>query len=314
MTYRVVFMGTPEFAIPPLKALLNDPNFQVVAAITQPDRPAGRGNKLQSSPVKELALEYGIEVFQPERLRGDEILQKLRDWQPDFQVVAAFGQILRQAVLDIPQYGSINVHASLLPRWRGAAPIQASILAGDKVTGITIMQMDAGLDTGPMLTQTEVQITGHDTGESLHDKLALAGGPLLIKTLKGVASGEILPQIQDDTLSTYAPRIKKEDGKIDWTSPAVNIDRLVRAYYPWPAAFSMWNNQLLKILSGYPLANNPQKLPVGVVSLEDKDAPLVIGTGEGRYAVKRLQVAGRNVANAEDFVNGSPHIHAAQLD
>lgn len=313
MANRVVFMGTPDFAVPTLKALLNAPDFEVVAVITQPDRPAGRGNKLQASPVKDVAMQAGIEVFQPEKLRGPEILEKLRGWKPDFQVVAAFGQILRQEVLDIPRFGSINVHASLLPRWRGAAPIQAAILADDAITGITIMRMDAGLDTGPILSQQSVEIAPNETGATLHNKLAAISGPLLVETLPGVLSGEIQPQPQDNDLATYAPRINKEDGQIDWQKSAVEIDRQVRAYTPWPGAFTYWNGQMLKFIIGYVMDRNPNKLAPGQVSLNEDDAPLAIGTGQGRYAPARLQLAGRSPGGVVDFVNGFQQIHGATL-
>lgn len=304
MTKRIVFMGTPEFAVPSLQALQASSDFEVVGVVTQPDRPAGRGNQLKQSAVKEVALEAGIEVFQPEKLRGDEVMQKLQSWSPDFHVVAAYGQILRQAVLDLPTYGSINVHASLLPRWRGAAPIQAAILAGDDQTGITIMQMDAGLDTGPMLSQQSVDILPSDTAQTLHDKLATISGPLLITTLCGIISGDIHPQAQDNELATYAPRIEKDQGKIIWAYPAEQIDRQVRAYSPWPAAYTTLDGALLKIAFGYSIEDNPSNLQPGEISTNDPDAPLVIGTGNGRYAPARLQLAGRKEMGVVDFLNG----------
>jgi methionyl-tRNA formyltransferase len=313
MSKRVVFMGTPDFAVPTLKALLDAPDFTVVAVITQPDRPAGRGNRLLPGPVKHIALAAGLEVFQPEKLRGPEVLHKLRRWAPHFQVVAAYGQILRPEVLDIPQHGSINVHASLLPRWRGATPIQAALLAGDTVTGITIMQMDPGLDTGPILSQQSIEITPNDTGETLQTKLAALGGPLLVTTLRGLLAGEIHPRPQDDALATYAPRISKDQGLIDWQRSAVEIDRQVRAFSHWPGTFTYWNDQLLKIAFGYPIAGNPAMLAPGAVSLYDPDAPLVIGTGNGRYAPARLQLAGRTALGVLDFINGFAQIHGAIL-
>jgi methionyl-tRNA formyltransferase len=304
MTTRIVFMGTPEFAVPALQALIDSSDFDVVGVVTQPDRPAGRGNQLRQSAVKELALKVGIEIFQPEKLRGEEVMQRLEAWSPDFHVVAAYGQILRQAVLDLPTYGSINVHASLLPRWRGAAPIQAAILAGDAQTGITIMQMDAGLDTGPMLSTEAVDILPSDTSQTLHDKLAAISGPLLTKTLCGVISGDIQPQHQNNELSTYAPRIEKEEGKIIWANPVEQIDRQIRAYSPWPAAFTTLDSTLLKIAFGYPILDNPSNLQPGQIATDDPDAPLIIGTGNGRYAPARLQLAGRKEMGVVDFLNG----------
>ena len=314
MTSRIVFMGTPEFAVPCLQALLAFSDFEVVGVITQPDRPAGRGNQLRQSPVKEVALDAGIEVFQPEKLRGEEVMQHLQSWSPDFHVVAAYGQILRQAVLDLPTYGSINVHASLLPRWRGAAPIQAAILSGDAETGITIMQMDAGLDTGPMLSKQSVGILPTDTAQTLHDKLAAISGPLLVQTLCGVISGEIQPQPQDDDIATYAPRIEKEQGKIIWANPAEQIDRQVRAYSPWPAAFTTLNDTMLKIAFGYPILDNPANLQPGEIATDDPDAPLVIGTGKGRYAPARVQLAGRKEMGIVDFLNGFGDLHGTIVD
>ncbi|MBZ0288980.1 MAG: methionyl-tRNA formyltransferase [Anaerolineae bacterium] len=227
---KIVFMGTPGFAVQTLQALIQ--HHEVIGVVTQPDRPAGRSQQIQMSPIKQVALQAGIPVFQPEKLRKAEAIAELKQWIPDAYVVAAFGQILPQSVLDIPTYGSINVHASLLPRWRGAAPIQAVIRAGDKESGVTIMKMDAGLDTGPMLSQQAIPLAANETGQSLHDKLAEIGAELLIETLPGYFSGAIQPQPQDESGVTYAPQIKKEDGMIDWTQDAVSIDRLVRALPP----------------------------------------------------------------------------------
>jgi len=240
-------------------------------------------------------------------------MQYLESWAPDFHVVAAYGQILRQSVLDLPTFGSINIHASLLPRWRGAAPIQAAILSGDAQTGITIMQMDAGLDTGPMLSTQSIDILLTDTAQTLHDKLAAISGSLLIKTLRGVISGDIQPQPQDNDLSTYAPRIEKEQGQIIWDNPVTQIDRQVRAYSPWPAAFTSLNGTLLKIAFGYPVLDNPANLQPGEIATDDSDAPLVIGTGNGRYAPARLQLAGRKEMGVTDFLNGFSDLHGTIL-
>ena len=294
---EIVFMGTPDFAVPVLSALIAHHN--VIAVVTQPDRPAGRSRQMQQSPVKKLALEHNIPVFQPEKLRRPEAIDELKQWQPDVYVVAAFGQILPQVVLDIPARGSINVHASLLPRWRGAAPIHAAIRAGDAETGITIMKMDAGLDTGPMLTQRSVPIAPDETGQSLHDKLAQLGAELLIDTLPGYLDGSIQPQPQDDALATYAPTIKKEEGIIDWTQDAIAIERLIRAFTSWPGTSTVWNGQPLKILSA--AAGHGTAQPGHVV---ERDGRIAIGTGNGLLYPLIMQLAGRSALGIDDFVRG----------
>ncbi len=307
---RVIFMGTPEFAVPTLRALLDHPDFEVVGVVTQPDRPAGRGQEARLSPVKHAALAAGIPVFQPEKLRTPEAFARLQAWAPDLIVVAAFGQILRQNVLDLPPQGCINVHASLLPRWRGAAPIPAAIRAGDAESGITIMQMDAGMDTGPILAQRSVPLDPRETGQSLHDRLALLGGELLLETLPGYLSGQIQPRPQPDdpALITHAPPLKKEDGLIDWTRSAIEIDRLVRAFTPWPGTFTYWDDKLLKILSGFPADGVVE--PGRVVKHADR---LAVGTGSGVFVAERLQLEGRKAMNAEEFARGQPGIVGAIL-
>ena len=294
---KIVFMGTPEFAVQTLEALIK--HHEVIGVVTQPDRPAGRSQQIQMSPIKQIALEAGIPVFQPEKLRKQEAIAELKQWLPDAYVVAAFGQILPQAVLDIPQYGSINVHASLLPRWRGAAPIQAVIRAGDKESGVTIMKMDAGLDTGPMLLQRAIPLAADETGESLHDKLAVIGAELLIDTLPGYFSGAIQPQPQDETGVTYAPQIKKEDGIIDWTQDAESIERLVRAFTPWPGTSTTWKGQPLKVRSGSAAAGKAE--PGRVVSTPNG---IAVGTGAGLFILKEIQLAGRKAMPASEFVKG----------
>jgi methionyl-tRNA formyltransferase len=303
---QIVFMGTPEFAVPTLKRLIE--HHTVIGVVTQPDRPAGRNRQIQQSPVKQLALAAGIPLFQPEKLRRPEAIEELKRWSPDVYVVAAFGQILPQAVLDIPQYGSINVHASLLPRWRGAAPIQAAIRAGDAASGITIMKMDAGLDTGPILSQRAVPLAPDETGQSLHDKLAVLGGELLIETLPGYLSGEIVPQPQDDSLATYAPTIKKEEGLIDWTQSAESIERLVRAFTPWPGTYTFWDGQQLKIHSG--TIGHGEAAPGRVIETAHG---IAIGTGSGLFFPKTLQLPGGRPLPVEDFIRGRPNLIGAQL-
>ena len=305
--YKVVFMGTPDFAVPALKRLIA--NHNVIGVVTQPDRPAGRGHQVQMSPVKQVALDSGIRVFQPEKIRRPEAIEILKQWTPDVYVVAAFGQILPQAVLDIPPHGSVNVHASLLPRWRGAAPIQAVIRAGDAQTGITIMRMDAGLDTGPMLRQRAIPLAPDETGASLHDKLSELGGDLLIETLPGYLDGSIQPQPQDDSLATLAPRIQKEEGHIDWTQTAPQIERTVRAFTPWPGTFALWNGQQVKILGGHVVDGSAA--PGQVVNARGEAA--AIGTGAELYVPDRLQLQGRKPVTLREFLRGYDQFIGAQL-
>lgn len=303
---QIVFMGTPDFAIPTLKALIT--HHTVIGVVTQPDRPAGRSQQIQVSPVKRLALEAGIPVFQPEKLRRPEAIAELKQWSPDLTIVAAFGQILPQTVLDIPRYGSVNVHASLLPRWRGAAPIQAVIRAGDAQSGVTVMKMDAGLDTGPILTQRAIPLAPDETGQSLHDKLAALGAELLIDTLPGYLSGEIVPKPQDDTGATLAPQIKKEEGQIDWAQPAQTIERLVRAFTPWPGTYTFWNGKQLKIHAGTVAAGSADP---GAVS--EKGGHPVIGTREGLFLPTRIQLEGKKATSIEEFVRGRSDFIGAKL-
>jgi methionyl-tRNA formyltransferase len=299
-------MGTPDFAVPTLRALIE--HHTVIGVVTQPDRPAGRNRQPQQSPVKQVALAAGISVFQPEKLRRPEAIEELKQWSPDVTIVAAFGQILPQAVLDIPPHGSLNVHASLLPRWRGAAPIHAAIRAGDAESGVTIMKMDAGLDTGPILSQRAIPIAAGETGQSLHDKLAVVGSELLIETLPGYLNGEIIPQSQDDSLATYAPTIKKGEGLIDWMRPAAEIERLVRAFTPWPGTHTFWNGQQLKILSA---TAGPGEAPPGNVMLTDQG--IGIGTGDGLLYPTRLQLPGGKPLAVADFIRGHATLSGAQL-
>lgn len=305
----IVFMGTPDFAVPALKQLMQQ--HTVLAVVTQPDRPAGRNRQMQASPVNLAAESAGIPVFQPEKIRRPEAIEVLRQWPADLFIVAAFGQILPQTVLDVPRFGSINIHASLLPRWRGAAPIQAVIRAGDVDTGITIMRMDAGLDTGPILTQRAIPLAADETGASLHDKLALMGGDLLIDTLPGYLDATIQPQPQDDALATLAPRIRKEDGRIDWSASAIEIDRQVRAFTPWPGTFTLWGGKLLKIVAGSASTDEHSRAVPGTVL--NRQGQLAIVTGVGLYFPSRLQLEGRAALSATEFANGYPAFTGAVL-
>ncbi|MDO8754107.1 MAG: methionyl-tRNA formyltransferase, partial [Anaerolineales bacterium] len=248
MSIKVVFMGSPDFALPSLSALAAARTYQVVGVVTQPDRASGRGRELKSPPVKTLALELNIPIMQPEKLRASESMDQLRAWHPDLIVVAAFGQILKKDVLDLPRYGCINVHASLLPRWRGAAPINAAILAGDEETGVTIMQMDVGLDTGPMLAKISIRLKPDDTTGSALQALSTLGADLLLETLPDYIYGKLTAVPQPTEGATYAPMLKKEDGLLDFTRPALELERHVRAMNPWPGAWFEWMGIPLKVL------------------------------------------------------------------
>ncbi len=304
---KIVFMGTPEFAVNSLRALIQ--HHEVVGVVTQPDRPAGRGNEVKMSPIKQVALEHNIPVFQPEKIRKPEAIDQLAQWHADAYVVAAFGQILPQRLLDIPRFGSINVHASLLPRWRGAAPIQACIRAGDSETGITIMKMDAGLDTGPMLMHRAIPIAPDETGQSLHDKLAQLGAELLIEALPKYFSGEIVPIPQPETGITFAPQIKKEEGHIAWSEPAIVIERLVRAFTPWPGTYTFWEGKQLKIHAGY-IGNG--HAPIGRVVV-GVDNHIAIGTGDGLFYPTEVQLEGKKRVGIADFIRGHTSFAGAIL-
>lgn len=304
---RIIFMGTPTFATYALQQLIH--HHEVLAVVTQPDRPVGRKRQLQPPPVKSLAQSHNIPVYQPEKLRRKRAIDELEALGiPDVYIVAAFGQILPERVLNIPHHGSLNIHASLLPRWRGAAPIQAAIKAGDTETGITMMQMDVGLDTGPILTQEVVPITTEDTGTTLHDKLAEVGAKLMLETLPDYLAGRIAPKLQNDALATFAPQIQKRDGAIQWQQTAAEIDQHVRAYTPWPGTFTQWNGKTLKILSGRVHRGDA---PAGVVVASQ--AGIGVGTGAGIYLLEQVQLAGGKATAAEDFINGYPDFVGAVL-
>lgn len=306
---RAVFMGTPAFAVPTLRCLTEDKDTEVVGVVTQPDRRAGRGKKIRFSPVKELAVSCGIPVIQPEKLREEENVQTLRDWNPDVIVVAAYGQILSEEILRIPPMGCINVHASLLPKYRGASPVQQCIIDGCRTTGVTTMYMDRGLDTGDILLQKEIPIDDTDDGESLEEKLAIAGGPLLIETLKGLADGSITPVKQDESESSYVHMYKKSYGLIDWNSSADSIEHKVRGMIPWPGAFTFLKGKTLKIWKSAladteetGLASGSGYEP-GTISYVDKKHMLV-QTGEGLLSLKEVQLEGKKRMPLEDFLRG----------
>ena len=296
---RIVFMGSPDFAVPALEALSR--RYTVVGVVTQPDRPAGRTGILKPPAVREAALRLGLPIIQPEKLRQPEAMNQLRAWAPELIVVAAFGQILRPEVLDLPKFGCLNIHGSLLPRWRGAAPIQASILAGDRETGITIMKMDPGIDTGPILSRRYIPISAEDTAGMLFNKLAPIGAELLLDTLPGYLSGDLQPQIQPAQGVTYAPMLKKQDGLLDFSQPAIGLERRVRAYNPWPGTSFELNGSLLKVLRG---RVGDRKSPCAGSRLIIEGYP-AIGTGEGILILEEVQPAGKKPMSGKAFLAGS---------
>lgn len=311
---RIIFAGTPDFAASALVALINS-EHEVIAVYTQPDRPAGRGRKLRASPVKEVALENNIPVLQPENLKESEAQDTLRSFNADVMVVAAYGLILPQVVLDIPRLGCLNIHASLLPRWRGAAPIQRAIAAGDTESGITIMQMNAGLDTGDILQLSACPITNDDSGGSLHDRLAEIGASTILKILEDLTSNNIKAVTQDDSLATYAHKLEKAEAQINWQQSANEIERLIRAFNPWPVAFTNLNKKALRIWQAQALTENintdlsvePGIKPGTVISCDKKG--IDISCGEGVLRLLKLQPAGSKAMDVAAFMNG----HAKQL-
>ena len=297
---RVVFMGTPVFAVPVLEGLVTQ-GYNVVGVVTQPDKPAGRGQQVAISPVKSVALARGLPVWQPKGFCRPEAAERLQALQPEVIVVAAYGHLLPPAVLAIPPLGCLNVHASLLPRYRGAAPISAAILAGDAVTGVTIMRLDAGMDTGDVLAQAQLAILPDDTTASLSERLARLGTTLLLATLPRWAAGEIVPQPQAHTQATYTHPVRKEDGQINWHRPAVEIARQVRAYFPWPSAHTTWQGRLLKIWRATARFEGLPGEPGDVVRCNDD---LAVVTGEGILILHELQMEGRRPLPAADFARG----------
>ena len=302
---RTVFMGTPEFAVPALNALLRA-RYDVVGVLTRQDQPAGRGQQIEVSPVKQAATESGLPIQRPRTLRSADALAALAALAPDLIVVAAYGLILPQAVLDLPRFGCVNIHGSLLPRHRGAAPIAAAILAGDAETGVSIMLMDAGVDIGPVLGMAALPITPDDTTGSLTAKLARLGGELLIAKLPHYLAGEIVPQPQPTDGASYAPRLEKEAGRLDWREPAAIIERKVRAYQPWPSAYTSWNSQRVKILRAR-VGTSEQGSEIrgqGEVIAGERGAVGVV-TGDGVLWLDEVQAAGKRPMLASAFVAGA---------
>ena len=298
---KIVFMGTPDFAVGALEALV-EAGHEVVAVVTQPDKPKGRGKEMQMTPVKACAMKHNIEVFQPVKIKTSEAVEVLKGYAADLFVVAAFGQILSKEILDMPKFGCVNIHASLLPKYRGAAPIQWAILDGEKETGVTIMQMNEGLDTGDMLTKVIVPIEDTDTGESLFDKLADAGAKLLVETIPQIEAGTLQPEAQDDSKSTYAKMIKKEMGHIDWKKEAVVLERLVRGMNSWPSAYTYLNGKTLKVWEAS-VEEKESNAAAGEVVEVTKDS-IKVQTGKDLLVLKQIQLEGKKRMDVAAFLLG----------
>lgn len=297
---KILFAGTPDFSVPSLQALLDSPH-DVVAVYTQPDRPSGRGRQMMASPVKRLALQCDIPVCQPDSLRPDTVLQQLAAWRPDLMVVVAYGLLLPSPVLTVPRLGCVNVHASLLPRWRGAAPIQRAILAGDTETGVCLMQMDSGLDTGPLLACRCCEIAPDDTGSRLHDRLSLLGADLLSQNLEALAQGDLEPRTQDESLASYASKLQKSEARIDWENSATDIANKIRAFNSWPVAETRYGGRQLRVWEARPVATGSDAIPGTVLSATS--AGIEVACGEGRLCIHQVQLPGARVVDAADFIN-----------
>lgn len=297
---KVIFMGTPDFSVPCLEELQR--NCKVIAVVTQPDRPCGRGQKLRSSPVKTFALANGLPVYQPEKLKAAEFEKKLLNMKPDLIVVVAFGQILSQTILDIPRLGCINVHASLLPYYRGAAPIHWSIINGETKTGVTTMFMDAGLDTGDVILKKEIAITAEMTTEELHDQLMKAGAILLMHTLQQLIDGTVTREKQDGSISNYAPLLTKTTGRIDWNKSSIVIHNLVRGLNSWPGAYCLFNGEKLKVWRTRTVDNKCSSLPGEIIELTEDG--FLVGTGDGSLEILELQLPGKRKMLANDYIRG----------
>ncbi len=300
---RVVFMGTPEFAVPSLEALTLG-GYSIVAVYTQPDKPAGRGLTLASSPVKVKALELGIPVHEPRTLRGEEAAAEFKELMPDLVVVAAYAKILPETILAVPEFGCLNIHPSLLPRHRGASPIPAAILSGDEATGVTIMFMEKGLDSGPILTQERVPVGCDDTSWSLTAKLSVEASRLLTETLPRWLKGEIAPRIQNDAEATYSTVITREAGEMDWKKSALRLSREVRAFNPWPGSFTRWRGRQLKVLFAVPLPGQGQETPGTVVVVTAGNTFVGVATGGGILGLCEIQLEGKKRVTAADFIRG----------
>lgn len=299
---RIIFMGTPDFSVGTLEALV-EAGHEVVLAVTQPDKPKGRGKEMQFTPVKECALRHGIPVFQPKKVRDPECVEELKKYQADVCVVIAFGQILPKEILEMTPYGCINVHASLLPSYRGAAPIQWAVIRGEKISGVTTMQMDEGLDTGDMLEKTEIILDEKETGGSLHDKLAEAGAKLCVHTLDKLVQGDLTPQKQGESPTEYARMLDKKLGDINWEQSAGEIERLIRGLNPWPSAYTDWNGKTMKIWEADAVpGENTEKAPGTITDVTKDD--FAVQTGDGQLRVRALQIPGKKRMEADAFLRG----------
>lgn len=302
MSMKIVFMGTPDYAAAALEALIGA-GHEVVAAVTQPDKPKGRSGELLPPPVKVCAEAHAIPVMQPRRIKAPEAVAELKEYHADIYVVAAFGQILSREILDIPKYGCMNIHASLLPKYRGASPIQHAILEGEEKTGITIMQMDEGIDTGDMLYRKEVLIDAEENYETLHDKLKLLGGEAIVEALSLLEQGKLLPEKQKEEQSCYAPLIKKHMGEIDFSADASAIDRKIRAMTPWPSAYTDYRGKQLKIWRAKPVLEETSAHIPGEILRTDKDS-ITVAAGRGALCIRELQLEGKKRMSAHDFLLG----------
>lgn len=298
---NIIFAGTPDFAASSLEAILGA-GHNIIAVYTQPDRPAGRGKKLVKSPVKQVAETHSIPCYQPEKLTDEDAQRELADLAPDLMIVAAYGLLLPKVVLDTPKLGCVNIHASLLPRWRGAAPIQRAIQAGDSKTGITIMQMDEGLDTGDMLLKLETAIEDAETGGSLHDRLAELGAESILQYLDSIQSGPLAAEKQDDSASCYAKKLSKQEAEIDWQSDCEQISRTIRAFNPWPVAFTLSKGERIRIFAAEHEDNDQDISPGSVI--EKSRQGILVRCGKGAIRIKHLQLPGAKAMSVEDFVNG----------
>jgi methionyl-tRNA formyltransferase len=304
---RILFMGSPQFAVPGLRALAS--NYNLIGVVTQPDRPAGRGKTLRPSAVKTVAEDLDLNILQPKIIRNEDVIRHIQRLDPECIIVAAYGQILPQNILDIPRFGCLNIHASLLPRWRGAAPIQASILHGDEETGISIMLMDAGLDTGPILTQARLDILENETSGDVANRLSIVGADLLMETLPAYFGGEIDPIPQNDNLATYAPMIKKSEGVLDFNKPSIQLSRQVRAFEPWPTSYFYWDEKRIVVKKASSAVWKNME-PGQVILLDPYPA---ITTPDGVLVLEEIHPAGKKIMPGDAFLRGSPEFIGKDL-
>ena len=311
---RFVFMGTPIFAVPVLASLLNIEDSSIVGVYTPPDRPAGRGRKSQASPVKEFAEENRLPVYQPNNFRKEEDQAELAGLKPDAIIVAAYGKLLPKPVLDLPSFGCLNIHPSLLPRHRGPSPVATSILNGDLVTGVTIMLLDEGMDTGPLIAQHEFFLKGDETAQGLTTALFELGGELLKESLPQWQSGKLLSEAQNESLASVSRKFERADGLVDWSSSAVELERRLRAFTPWPGLFTHWNDSSLKIIEVAIISSSSKEFAPGtVVGTNHPDVPAAVATGDGFLGLTKIQLEGKKAVDVKDFLNGSPLFMGAQL-